>query len=112
MRRDHAKATIRAIHEKTERPIAEIRNESAGQMDLELTPSARALAKGIEQLPDAAKNFTAALIGNVLEFQRTHPALARLMFGTTDPKQQAAENKRIEEFQATHRTRKVSEEDE
>lgn len=105
-------ATVERIHEKTGRSVAEIRGVVGHQIDLELTPTAKHFAARFDDLPDAAKIFTADMMNNVLEFQLQHPALAKLMFGTSNQKDMRRVNRGIEKWQATHRTReKLTEDD-
>jgi len=98
--------TIQRIHEKTGRSIAEIRGEAGRQEEMELTPTARAIATDFDSLPEAARIFTAEMIASILEFQRDQPLLAKLMFKAPDPKRHAEMIRRIEAYQVTHRERR------
>lgn len=85
-------------------PFDEIRDASVEQLGLDLTPTAKQIARDFDELPELAQVYVADVVSNVMTLMRKNPTLAKVMFYPPDPKAHARAMKRIVEYQSARTT--------
>lgn len=74
-----------------------------GQGELELTPSAKTIAKIWDQLPSGGQEQLAEQIYAIFRLHQEDPDMAARIFTKPDQKRAAAHHKLMEYYQSTHR---------
>ena len=107
----HIETACRIEPRSLDEPFDEIRDAPTEQLGLDLTPTAKQLARDFDELPELAQSYISDVVSNVMTLMRKNPTLAKVMFYPPDPKAHARAMKRILAYQSA-RTPEATPDDE